>query len=71
MRLMGYWQSMLRKRLRENINLKLRENLSLIYSNKLFKRSEPLLIPRIDGGGGGGCPIAAFGITDYLYDKNS
>jgi hypothetical protein len=29
------------------------------------------LIPRIDGGGGGGCPIAAFGITDYLYDKNS
>ena len=43
MRLMGYWQSMLRKRLRENINLKLRENLSLIYSNKLFKRSEPLL----------------------------
>jgi len=25
------------------------------------------LIPRIDGGGGGGCPIAVFGITSQLY----
>ncbi len=25
------------------------------------------LIPRIEGGGGGGCPILAFGITQKLY----
>jgi hypothetical protein len=25
------------------------------------------LVPRIEGGGGGGCPILAFGITDKLY----
>ena len=25
------------------------------------------LLPRIDGGGGGGCPILVFGITDRLY----
>ncbi|BCD59582.1 MULTISPECIES: BglII/BstYI family type II restriction endonuclease [unclassified Nitratiruptor] len=25
------------------------------------------LIPRIEGGGGGGCPILVFGITDKLY----
>lgn len=25
------------------------------------------LLPRIEGGGGGGCPIVAFGITDRLF----
>lgn len=25
------------------------------------------LLPKIDGGGGGGCPILAFGITQHLY----
>lgn len=25
------------------------------------------LLPRIEGGGGGGCPILVFGITRYLY----
>src|SRR5262249_36530645 len=25
------------------------------------------LLPRIDGGGGGGCPVLVFGITDRLY----
>lgn len=29
------------------------------------------LIPRIEGGGGAGCPILIFGITKKLYDKNS
>jgi len=29
------------------------------------------LLPRIDGGGGGGCPIIVFGITKKLYDENS
>ncbi|MFH1011846.1 MAG: BglII/BstYI family type II restriction endonuclease [bacterium] len=28
------------------------------------------LIPRIEGGGGAGCPILVFGITNKLYDKN-
>jgi hypothetical protein len=27
------------------------------------------LIPRISGGGGGGCPILVFGITDQLYEE--
>jgi len=27
------------------------------------------LIPRLEGGGGGGCPILAFGITEKLYDE--
>lgn len=27
------------------------------------------LLPRIEGGGGGGCPILAFGISDKLYDE--
>ena len=26
------------------------------------------LLPRIEGGGGGGCPILVFGITERLYD---
>jgi hypothetical protein len=29
------------------------------------------LKPRIDGGGGGGCPILVFGIKKSLYDPNS
>lgn len=28
------------------------------------------LLPRIEGGGGAGCPILAFGITKKLYDEN-
>ncbi|MCB4757138.1 MAG: restriction endonuclease [Elusimicrobia bacterium] len=28
------------------------------------------LLPRIEGGGGGGCPILAFGITEKLYRPN-
>ena len=28
------------------------------------------LLPRIEGGGGGGCPILVFGISKRLYDKN-
>lgn len=27
------------------------------------------LLPRIEGGGGGGCPILVFGITEKLYDE--
>ncbi len=27
------------------------------------------LLPRIEGGGGAGCPILVFGITNKLYDK--
>ena len=26
------------------------------------------LLPRIEGGGGGGCPILVFGISSQLYD---
>ncbi len=29
------------------------------------------LLPRIEGGGGGGCPILVFGITKKLYDADS
>lgn len=29
------------------------------------------LLPKIDGGGGGGCPLMVFGIKDVLYDENS
>lgn len=28
------------------------------------------LLPRIEGGGGGGCPILAFGITKALYEED-
>jgi hypothetical protein len=28
------------------------------------------LLPRIQGGGGAGCPILVFGITNKLYDEN-
>jgi hypothetical protein len=28
------------------------------------------LLPRIEGGGGGGCPILVFGITKKLYEAN-
>lgn len=28
------------------------------------------LIPRIEGGGGGGCPILVFGIKDTLYEED-
>jgi restriction endonuclease BglII len=28
------------------------------------------LLPRVEGGGGGGCPILAFGIKPGLYDPN-
>jgi hypothetical protein len=28
------------------------------------------LLPRLEGGGGGGCPILVFGITNQLYLKN-
>lgn len=29
------------------------------------------LLPKIEGGGGGGCPILAFGISKRLYDLDS
>ena len=29
------------------------------------------LIPRVEGGGGGGCPIVVFGMRSSLYDPNS
>jgi hypothetical protein len=29
------------------------------------------LLPRINGGSGGGCPLLVFGITRRLYDENS
>ena len=29
------------------------------------------LLPRINGGGGAGCPILVFGITKKLYDENA
>ena len=29
------------------------------------------LIPRIDGGGGGGCPILVFGIKKSLYVEDT
>ena len=29
------------------------------------------LLPRIEGGGGAGCPILVFGITKNLYDETS
>jgi hypothetical protein len=29
------------------------------------------LLPRIEAGGGGGCPVLVFGITQRLYDPNS
>lgn len=29
------------------------------------------LLPRIEGGSGGGCPILVFGITTTLYDENA
>jgi hypothetical protein len=28
------------------------------------------LVPKIEGGGGGGCPILVFGIKEKLYDQN-
>jgi hypothetical protein len=28
------------------------------------------LLPRIEGGGGGGCPVLVFGIKDLLYQEN-
>jgi len=28
------------------------------------------LLPRIEGGGGAGCPILVFGIKTCLYDEN-
>jgi len=28
------------------------------------------LLPRIEGGGGGGCPLIVFGISSNLYDEN-
>lgn len=39
------------------------------YGNSTTHMSK--LLPRIQGGGGAGCPLLAFGITRTLYDANS
>lgn len=39
------------------------------YGNSTTHMSK--LLPRIQGGGGGGCPIIAFGISDRLYHDDS
>jgi len=39
------------------------------YGNSTTHMSK--LLPRIEGGGGGGCPILVFGITAKLYDVNT
>ena len=38
------------------------------YGNSTTHMSK--LLPRIEGGGGGGCPILVFGITKRLYREN-
>lgn len=38
------------------------------YGNSTTHMSK--LLPRIEGGGGGGCPILVFGISKRLYDEN-
>ncbi|MBX9620346.1 MAG: restriction endonuclease, partial [Hyphomicrobiales bacterium] len=38
------------------------------YGNSTTHMSK--LLPRIEGGGGGGCPILVFGISKHLYDEN-
>lgn len=39
------------------------------YGNSTTHMSK--LLPRIEGGGGGGCPIVVFGISERLYDENA
>lgn len=39
------------------------------YGNSTTHMSK--LLPRIQGGGGAGCPLLVFGITRSLYDANS
>lgn len=39
------------------------------YGNSTTHMSK--LLPRIEGGGGAGCPILVFGISRKLYDKNA
>jgi hypothetical protein len=39
------------------------------YGNSTTHLSK--LLPRIEGGGGGGCPILVFGIKDKLYVENA
>ncbi len=39
------------------------------YGNSTTHMSK--LLPRIEGGGGGGCPILVFGISARLYDENA
>ncbi|MCW5574618.1 MAG: restriction endonuclease [Burkholderiales bacterium] len=39
------------------------------YGNSTTHMSK--LLPRIQGGGGAGCPLLVFGIKSSLYDKNS
>ena len=39
------------------------------YGNSTTHMSK--LIPRVEGGGGGGCPIAVFGIQKSLFEENS
>lgn len=39
------------------------------YGNSTTHMSK--LLPRIEGGGGGGCPILVFGISERLYDENA
>lgn len=29
------------------------------------------LVPRLEGGGGGGCPVLVFGITTALYEEDA
>lgn len=38
------------------------------YGNSTTHMSK--LLPRIEGGGGAGCPLLVFGITKRLYDEN-
>jgi len=39
------------------------------YGNSTTHMSK--LLPRLQGGGGGGCPVLVFGISRSLYDPNS
>lgn len=39
------------------------------YGNSTTHMSK--LIPRVEGGGAGGCPVIAFGITKRLYNKRA
>ena len=65
------WQDIIEACEISNSGVTRASNLQAIFRSLGRKSEINMALPRIEGGGGGGCPILAFGITSAKYVEDN